>query len=171
MAKSHDAAKEKYWRGVIRRQGASGLGPKRFCAQERISEHRFYWWRRSLRQRDEHDAQHRYQARGNRRRQVLQGEEAQDSGTVGKASPVHGSGIGRSGRLSEHATGDGAHHRGRQEDHSPFLAVSLPLSLGAPIEVVHPCGHVIRVPAIFDPVALKRILAVLDISAGPCGEE
>jgi hypothetical protein len=51
------------------------------------------------------------------------------------------------------------------------LPVSLPLSLGVPIEVVHPRGHVIRVPAIFDAVALQRLLAVLDISAGPCGEE
>jgi hypothetical protein len=171
MAKSRDAAKEKYWRGVIRRQGASGLGTKRFCAQEGISEHRFYWWRRTLRRRDEHDAQYRSQARGKRRRQDLQGEESQDSDTVGKASPVHGDGIRRSSRLSAHATGEGARHRGCQEDHSPFLPVSLPLSLGVPIEVVHPCGHVIRVPAIFDPVALKRILAVLDISAGPSGEE
>ena len=166
MAKSRDAAKERYWRGMIRRQGASGLGTKRFCAQEGISEHRFYWWRRTLRRRHEHDGQ----ARGKCRRQDLQGEEAR-AGTVGKAGPVQGSGIGRSSLLSEHATGDGARHRGRQEDHSPFLPVSLPLSFGVPIEVVHPRGHVIRVPAIFDPVALKRILAVLDISAGPCGEE
>ena len=170
MAKSHDAAKEKYWRGVIRRQGASGLGPKRFCAQEGISEHRFYWWRRTLRWRDEHDAQHRSQAGGKRRPQGLLGEEGRDSNTVGKAGSVHGGGIRRSSLLSAHAPGEGARHRGRQEDHSPFLSVSLPLSLGVPIEVVHPCGHVIRVPAIFDAVALKRILAVLDISAGPAGE-
>jgi hypothetical protein len=36
---------------------------------------------------------------------------------------------------------------------SPFLTVSMPLSLGVPIEVVHPRGHVIRVPALFDAAA------------------
>jgi len=171
MAKSRDAAKERYWRGVIRRQGASGLGTKRFCARERIPERRFYWWRRTLRQRDEHRAQDRCPARGKHRLQDLQGEGARDSDAVGKAGPIRRGGIRRGGLISGHAAGDGARHRGRQEDHSPFLPVSLPLSLGAPIEVVHPRGHVIRVPAIFDPVALKHILAVLDASAGSSGEE
>jgi len=36
MAKSRDAAKERYWRGVIRRFGASGLGARRFCERERF---------------------------------------------------------------------------------------------------------------------------------------
>jgi hypothetical protein len=131
MAKSRDAAKERYWRGVIRRQGASGLGTKRFCAQEGISEHRFYWWRRTLRQR----GRHRVRA-------------SRDGGAA-----------------------DSGRDRGSQGDTSAFLPVALPFSVGAPIEVVHPRGHVIRVPAIFDPVTLKRILAVLDISSGSCGEE
>ena len=131
MAKSHDAAKERYWRGVIRRQGASGLGPKRFCAQEGISEHRFYWWRRTLRQRGRH------------RVRALQDGRAADSGCD------HGS----------------------QGDASPFIPVAFPFSVGTPIEVIHPRGHIIRVPAIFDPVTLKRILAVLDISSDSCGEE
>jgi hypothetical protein len=43
--------------------------------------------------------------------------------------------------------------------------------MGNPIEVVHPRGHVLRVPAIFDPTALGRILAVIDTSAGSSGEQ
>ena len=171
MAKSRDAAKERYWRGVIRRHGAGGLGTKRFCAREGIPEHRFYWWRRTLRRRDEHGAQDRCRTRGNRRLQALQGPGARGSEAAEKAGPVRRGGIREGGLLSVRGTGDGARRRGRQEDHSPFLPVSLPLSLGVPIEVVHPRGHVIRVPAIFDPAALKRILAVLDVSAGPSGEE
>lgn len=131
MAKSRDAVKERYWRGVIRRQGASGLGTKRFCAEEGISEHRFYWWRRALRQRGRHRAR-----------------TSQDGGAA-----------------------DSGRDRGSQGDTSPFLPVALPFSVGAPIEIVHPRGHVIRVPAIFDPVTLKRILGVLDISSGSCVEE
>jgi len=131
MAKSRDAAKERYWRGVIRRQGASGLGTKRFCAQEGISEHRFYWWRRTLRQRGRH----------------------------------------RTGASRDGGAADSGPDRGSQGDTSAFLPIAFPFSVGAPIEVVHPRGHVVRVPASFDPVALKRILAVLDVSAGSSEEE
>jgi len=159
MAKARDAVKERYWRKVIRRQGASGLGVKQFCVREGLTEHQFHWWRRTLRQRDQHDA-HDSRGAGTRNSQA-----------AGKAGPVHGGGM-PGGRLpSGHALGDGADNRGQQEENSAFLPVSLPLSLGAPIEVVHPQGHVIRVPAIFDSVALSRILAVLDASAGLSGEQ
>ena len=130
--------------GVIRRQGASGLGTKRFCARERIPEHRFYGWRRTLRQCDEYGTQDHSRARGKHRPQDLQGEAVRDSDAVGTARPVRTGGIRRGGLLSVHVAGDGAGHRGRQEDHSAFLPVSLPLSLGVPIEVVHPRGHVVR---------------------------
>lgn len=53
---------------------------------------------------------------------------------------------------------------------SPFLPLSVPLPLGVPIEVVHPRGHVIRVPAIFDAAALGRILVALDRCEDPAGE-
>jgi hypothetical protein len=171
MAKSHDAVKERYWRKAIRQQRASGLGAKQFCAQEGLPEHRFYWWQRTLRKRDEHRAQDRSRARGKHRSQDLQGEGGRNSDAVGKAGPVRRGGIPRGGLLSGHASGDGARNRGHREDHSPFLPVSLPLSFGVPIEVVHPRGHVIRVPASFDPIALKRLLAVLDVPVGPSREE
>jgi hypothetical protein len=45
MAKSRDAVKERYWRDVFRRHGASGLGVRQFCVQEGLPEHRFHWWR------------------------------------------------------------------------------------------------------------------------------
>jgi hypothetical protein len=134
MAKSRDATKERYWRGVIGRFEASGLGPRRFCEREGLSEHRLYWWRRTLRQREQG------QARGAR-------------GT-GAGGPVRG------------RTGDSARGRGDHGGDSPFLPVGVPFSVGGPIEVVHPRGHVIRVPAIFDPTALGRILMAIDASAG-----
>jgi hypothetical protein len=52
MAKARDAAKERFWRRLIRRHVASGLGTRRFCAQEDVPEHQFHWWRRTLRERD-----------------------------------------------------------------------------------------------------------------------
>lgn len=126
MAKSRDSAKERYWREVIRRCEASGLGTRRFCRREGFSEHRFYWWRRTLR--------------------------------------------GRGTRPARRAQGNGRRGRADQGDNSQgqpsFLPVGLPFSVGGPIEVVHPRGHVLRIPAIFDPSALVRILAAID---GPTG--
>lgn len=122
MAKSRDSAKEQYWRGVIQRFETSGLGVRRFCDREGLSEHRLYWWRRALRRRGPCQA---------RRRRVE----------------------GRRGRI---------HHGGNPQGESSFLPVGLPFSVGGPIEVVHPRGHVIRIPAIFDPTALGRILAAID---------
>ena len=57
MATSRDLAKERYWRRVIRRFEASGLGVRRFCEREELSEHRLHWWRRTLRHRDQGQAQ------------------------------------------------------------------------------------------------------------------
>ena len=52
MGKVRDSGKEKYWRGMIRRQGKSGETIAAFCAREGVSADRFYWWRRALRARD-----------------------------------------------------------------------------------------------------------------------
>lgn len=128
MGKPRDAAKERYWRDVLRRFGTSGLGTKRFCAREGVAEHQFHWWRRRLRQ-------------------------------PGQRQPrQHAVAVNRTQDASIDA----------QE--SPFLTVSMPLSLGVPIEVVHPRGHVIRVPALFDAAALGRILAMLDLADHAAGE-
>jgi hypothetical protein len=131
MAKSRDAAKERYWLRVIRRLEASGLGPRRFCQREGLSEHRLHWWRRTLRGRD------RGQARTRRDR--------------GAGGPARG--------------------RRDQKGDSAFIRVGLPFPVAGSIEVVHPRGHVIRIPAIFDPTTLDCILAVIDAPAAFLGEE
>lgn len=130
MSKPRDAAKERYWRDVLRRFGTSELGTKRFCAQEGVSEHQFHWWRQALRQ-----------------RQTIRHQSRQRTVALNRTQDASG---------------------GAQE--SPFLAVSVPLSLGVPIEVVHPRGCVIRVPAIFDAAVLGRILSTLDNSSPAAGE-
>lgn len=131
MAKSRDAAKERYWRGVIRRFEASGVGVRRFCEREGLSEHRLHWWRRTLRQRDQ----------------------------------------GQARRPRDAGAGGSVRGRGDHGGDSAFLPVGLPFSVGGPIEVVHPRGHVIRVPAVFDSTALGRILATIDASAGASGSQ
>lgn len=51
-----------------------------------------------------------------------------------------------------------------------FVPVRVPFSLSAPIEVVHPGGCVVRVPAGFDRLALRGILASLEPSPSDTGE-
>jgi len=128
MAKSRNAAKERYWRGVIRRLEASGLGARRFCERERLPEHRLHWWRRRLR-----------------------GDQ------------------GRTRRPPSTRSRSQVRDCGDRREGSPFLPVGIPFSVGVPIEVVHPRGHVIRVPAIFEASALGHILAAIDASAGASG--
>jgi hypothetical protein len=60
--------------------------------------------------------------------------------------------------------------RDKRLDKSPFVPVSLPIAVAEPVEVVHPRGHVLRVPARFDAHALSRLLAAIDASAH-CVEE
>jgi hypothetical protein len=155
MATSRDLAKEQYWRGVIRRFEASGLGARRFCEREGLSEHRFYWWRRMLRRRDQ--------------------DQARCLGSSGVGKPVRGKAgkpaNSKPGKSVRGRAGKPVRGRTSHGEDSAFLAVGLPFSVGSPIEVVHPRGHVIRVPAIFDPSVLGRILATIDASAGVSGAQ
>jgi transposase-like protein len=53
MAKhERDLKKERQWRGVLARQGASGLNVRAFCRREQIAESAFHFWRRTIRARD-----------------------------------------------------------------------------------------------------------------------
>ncbi len=129
MAKSRDLAKERYWREIVRRFETSGVGARRFCAREGLSEQRLYWWRRTLRQRC--------------------------------PSIVR--------RPRETGTAEVHHGGDDQQRESSFLPVAFPPSVGSAIEIVHPRGYVIRVPAIFDQAALGNILAVIDVPPGTSG--
>jgi len=48
-----DPGRERFWRGVLRRQRGSGLTVKGFCRQERLSEASYYFWRREIARRDQ----------------------------------------------------------------------------------------------------------------------
>ena len=49
---------------------------------------------------------------------------------------------------------------------SLFLPVQLNAAASSLIEVLHPRGHVVRVPAVFDQGCLHRVLGVLDQQEG-----
>lgn len=47
-----DAAKERFWRGVLQRASASELSVRAFCRRENVPESAFYFWRREIARRD-----------------------------------------------------------------------------------------------------------------------
>jgi transposase len=44
--------KERFWRAMVRRCRSSGLSVQAFCQRHGLSQPSFYWWRRTLRERD-----------------------------------------------------------------------------------------------------------------------
>lgn len=54
MAKRHgrDPQRETFWRKALARQQESGLNVRRWCSREGLPETAFYFWRRTIAQRD-----------------------------------------------------------------------------------------------------------------------
>jgi hypothetical protein len=48
MANGRAAERERYWRGVIKKQRASGLSVAEFCRRNDVADALFYRWRRRL---------------------------------------------------------------------------------------------------------------------------
>jgi hypothetical protein len=46
--KLRDAAKERFWRDVLKRFAASGSPVRMFCRHEKLAESAFYAWRRKV---------------------------------------------------------------------------------------------------------------------------
>jgi transposase len=54
MSTNHQrrSSKERFWRTMVRRYQSSGLSVQAFCQEHGLSQPSFYWWRRTLRERD-----------------------------------------------------------------------------------------------------------------------
>ncbi len=63
MGKVRDTSKERYWRKLIRRKHETGETVARFCARQGVAVHQFYWWQRTLRDRDRRSPAHRRRER------------------------------------------------------------------------------------------------------------
>lgn len=53
MVRGRRAERERYWRGVVKKQQASGLSVAEFCRQNDVADALFYRWRRKLAELDE----------------------------------------------------------------------------------------------------------------------
>ena len=47
-----DLGREAFWRGVLKRFSSDGLSIRAFCRRERLTESAFFFWRRTIRERD-----------------------------------------------------------------------------------------------------------------------
>lgn len=50
--KNRSGEREAFWRDVVARYGAGGLSVRAFCRREKLQESAFYFWRRTLGERD-----------------------------------------------------------------------------------------------------------------------
>ena len=128
--------KEAYWRKLLRRQQRSGQSIVQFCRQHGVSEAAFYHWKREIGRRD-------LQANGTTK--------------VGR-SPV---------RAKPSGSADANEVIGpRDSQPSPFVPLRLTAAAvtaeASSIELVHPRGHVLRIPAVFDEACLQQVLQLLD---------
>jgi len=48
------------------------------------------------------------------------------------------------------------------DDAAVFIPVRVSPATNGPVEIVHPRGHVVRLPAVFDEISLRQVLNVLD---------
>ncbi|MCP4002861.1 MAG: transposase [bacterium] len=55
MARRRNLERDRYWRGVIREQRASGLGISAFCREHEVPLSSFFQWRRKLQERQHQD--------------------------------------------------------------------------------------------------------------------
>lgn len=58
-SRRRDLGKERAWREFVRQQAGSGLSVRAFCRREGRSEASFYFWQRTIRQRDGQRAESR----------------------------------------------------------------------------------------------------------------
>ncbi len=134
MAK-RSAEKERYWRQALQRQRKSGLSVRQFCLEQQLSEPSFHNWKRTIADRDWREES---ATEGDQR--SIEPERSDDAPTPNP--------------------------RGESDKQAEAAAMFVPLKLSAAassvIEVVHPRGHLLRVPAVFDAHGLRQLLQILD---------
>lgn len=148
--RGRDRGLERAWRRRVRGQRTSGLSVRAFCEWEGLPESAFYFWRRELERRDAERSEAASARRPRQRRSAAD--------TRPRFVPVVVT-AGLSAAVPARATAG--------------IATPAPAAMAAPrpasaavIELVHPGGIVVRVPAGTDTAALRTVLGVLDERSG-----
>jgi hypothetical protein len=136
-----DRELERAWRRRVRVQRTSGRSVRSFCEWEGLPESAFDFWRRELERRD---AERSETAAGRRPRPAAD--------TRPRFVPVV---------VSEDISAAAPARAGIARPATAVSGAPLPAS-AAVIELVHPGGIVVRVPAGSEAAALRTVLGVLD---------
>ncbi len=141
-----DRGLEREWRQRMRARDTGGLTVRTFCELEGLAESAFYFWRRELQRRDVERGD------GRRHRTTRAVESSADRLAEPRRRPSSPAGP----RFVPVVVTEG---------HSSDAAARVASVIPAPpptIELVHPGGIVVRVPAGCDAAALRTVLGVLD---------
>jgi hypothetical protein len=152
-----DRELERAWQRRVTARDSSGLTVRAFCEAEGLAESAFYFWRRELQRR----AAERRDWREAANREMRAVEVSDDH--PAEPRPPRSSVLSRA-RFVPVVVDDATAAR-TPDCVAPLRASTAPAAaarLGAVIELVHPGGVVIRVPADDDAAALRMILGVLD---------
>lgn len=152
-----DRGLERAWRRRVTERDASGLTVREFCEAAGLAESAYYFWRRELQRRAAELRDHR--SAGERRTRA-----ASDDRPVEPRSPR--SSVVEQPRFVSVVVDDSAAALAPCSAGSASLRPSTGVPATAPgvaaIELVHPGGVVVRVPANCDAALLATVLSVLD---------
>jgi hypothetical protein len=127
-----DAAKERFWRGIVGKHGGSGLSVRAYCRRLGLREHSFYCWRRELARRDGQAAS--------------RDREAKRASTLFVPVRVRGD-----DDVSAAKRGGGAALDGAAADADASC-----------VDILLAVGRVVRVRAGFDPLMLREVVRALE---------
>ena len=146
--RNRSAAKEAYWREVVGKQRQSGKSVRAFCAEAGVSEPSFYAWRRELRRRDAGPIE-----------AEIKETNAKPSKAVAvspKLVPV--AVIQEQPQNGESQNGESQNDASKQNQHlDPSQHAT-----DTPIEIVTPCGFILKLGEHVDAQRLEMVLGVIE---------
>ena len=160
MACRRSFERERFWRGMIRDQAASGLSISAFCRERKTATAGFFRWRRNLAER-------------RREEEAVSTNSADKPGdptpAPGDPTPVPADPASRRSRnireeaKNAAAKNTAATNAAAKNAAAKFVSIEFPSPAAEPLccEVVLPGGCRILVPAQFDAESLREILGVL----------
>ena len=124
--------KERFWRDVLTRRSKTKLTVREFCRREGLRESAFYFWKRTIAERDQ--------------------EAKRARPTKRTAAKSRRKSLGASSRSAS---------TGRRGVFLPVTVTREPFAAGPCLEVTSPEGWQVRVPSGVDPKSLAQVLDAL----------
>ena len=141
--------KERLWRDVLTRQAKAELTVREFCRREGLQESSFYFWKRTIAERDRESktttTKRRKRAKPTKRTSVKRRRKS--SGTSSRSVPT-----------------------GRRGTFLPVTVTREPFAPEPCLEVISPEDWRVRVPSGVDPKSLAQVLDALQSAGRETGQ-